>query len=98
MNENAIIATCKKGMEEVLKTELESIGAKNITTGTGSVSFDENKEIIYKANMALRTAIHILKPLKTFYVSDYDNLYQQAKKINWRKLFTYDKSLRIDAA
>ncbi|MBN2544827.1 MAG: N-6 DNA methylase, partial [Spirochaetes bacterium] len=40
----------------------------------------------------------ILKPLKTFYISDYDSLYQQAKKINWHKLFNYDRTLRIDAA
>ncbi len=94
---NLITATCKKGLEEVLGLELKLLGADNIKSGTGFVSFDGNNELLYKANICLRTAIHILKPLKTFYSGDYDNLYYQVKKINWHKLFIYDKTLRIDA-
>lgn len=94
---NLITATCKKGLEEVLSFELKSLGAECIKTGTGYVSFYGDTALLYKSNICLRTAIHILKPLKTFYSGNYDNLYYQVKKINWHKLFNYDKTLRIDA-
>ncbi len=93
---NLITATCKKGLEEALSLELKLLGADNINAGTGFVSFDGSNELLYKSNICLRTALHILKPLKTFYSGDYDNFYYQIKKINWHKLFNYDKTLRID--
>lgn len=90
------IATCQSGLEGVLEKELHDLGILETQTGNSMVSFHGDKEDLYKANMALRTALHILLPLKTFKAKDYDLLYFQARKINWHKLFGVDKTIRID--
>ena len=57
------------GLEEVLATELKNLGAQDVEPGVRSVTFLGDKGLMYKANMALRTAIRILKPIKTFKVA-----------------------------
>ena len=58
-------ATTLKGLESVLAGELRSLGAKEIKESIRSVSFRGDLGFLYKANIALRTAIRILKPIKT---------------------------------
>ena len=54
------------GFEEILEKELFQLGAQNVVKGTRSVSFQGDKGFMYKANLALRTALKILKPIHTF--------------------------------
>ena len=54
------------GFEEILEKELFQLGAQNVIKGTRSVSFQGDKGFMYKANLALRTALKILKPIHTF--------------------------------
>ena len=54
------------GLEPVLIGELEKIGATDIKGGKRVVSFYGNQSLLYKANLALRTALRILKPIVTF--------------------------------
>lgn len=96
MNNKKIVVTCKKGLELVVLKELKEISAKNIIEGKGFVSCDYSKEILYKSNIKLRAGIHVLLQLKEFYANSYDMLYQYSKKINWHKLFSFNKTLRID--
>lgn len=59
-----LIAKTFQGLENVLAKELTDLGANNIQTGRRMVSFTGDKELMYRANFALRTAIRILKPIK----------------------------------
>lgn len=95
MEENFVI-TCQSGLEEVLSKELIALGLNQTEIGNQTVSFMGDKYLLYKANMALRSGLNILRLLKTFNASDYDILYYQARKINWHKLFGPDKTIRID--
>ncbi len=52
---------------------------------------------MYKANLGLRTAIKILKPIKTFRVVSEQDLYDQVYKMNWEKYLKASGSLAIDA-
>ena len=54
------------GLEDILAGELKEIGAKDIKTSNRLVSFSGDMEMLYKANICLRTAGRILVPLKTF--------------------------------
>ena len=47
-------------------------------------------------NMAIRTAIAILVPLRTFNARDYQLLYFQSRRTNWHQYFTAEQTLRID--
>ena len=61
-----MIAKTFQGLEEVLAGELTALGANDIQIGRRMVSFSGDKEMLYKANFCLRTAIRILKPIKHF--------------------------------
>ena len=66
MEEFQIIAKTFMGLEQVLAQELTELGANNIEIGRRMVSFTGNKEMMYRANFQLHTAIRILKPIARF--------------------------------
>ena len=51
-----MIAKTFQGLEGVLAEELTALGANNIQAGRRMVSFTGDKEMLYRANFALRTA------------------------------------------
>ena len=72
-----MIAKTFQGLEEVLAEELTNLGANNISIGRRMVSFTGDKELMYRANYSLRTAIRILKPIKHFQAKNPDEMYEQ---------------------
>ena len=85
------------GFEEVLAEELNKLGAQRVEKGTRMVSFYGDKGFMYKANLALRTALKILKPIKTFKVYNEASLYNGVKSIDWPEYITNHQSFVIDA-
>jgi putative N6-adenine-specific DNA methylase len=92
-----MVATTLFGLEEVLATELKNLGAQKVEVGVRSVSFFGDKGFMYKANLALRTAIRILKPIKSFKVFDEDDLYKKLQEINWERIMNVDSTFAIGA-
>ena len=70
-----MIAKTFQGLEETLAQALTSLGADEIQIGRRMVSFRGDKEMMYKANFCLRTAIRILKPIKQFVAKNADEVY-----------------------
>ncbi len=98
MNHNyKMVATTLYGLEEILAKELKDLGAQDVKTGVRNVSFVGDKGFMYKANIALRTAIRILKPIKVFRVYDEDDLYRKIKKIRWQELLSVQQTFAINA-
>ena len=85
------------GLEDVLATELIALGANNVEIGRRMVSFEGNKELLYKANFHLRTALRILKPICNFTAKSSDEVYEQVKKIDWKKYLGNKKTFAVDA-
>lgn len=92
-----MVATTLFGLEEVLASELKKLGAQDIQVGVRNVSFYGDKGFMYKANISLRTAIRILKPIKSFRVFDEDDLYEKLQKINWERYMNADSTFAIGA-
>jgi putative N6-adenine-specific DNA methylase len=92
-----MLATTLFGLEEVLAKELLILGAQQIKTGNRSVSFMGDKGFMYKANLALRTAVRILKPIRSFSVNDESVLYEKLKKIPWDQYLHASGSFAINA-
>ena len=61
-----IIAKTFQGLEDVLAEEISILGGENIEIGRRMVSFIGDKELLYKSNLQLRTALRILKPIYQF--------------------------------
>ena len=85
------------GFEDLLATELKNLGALNIQKGQRMVSFEGDDGFMYKANLACRTAIKILKPIYNFKANDEKSLYDGIMKFDWVDLFDVDKTFAIDA-
>ncbi|WP_111708423.1 THUMP domain-containing class I SAM-dependent RNA methyltransferase [Lutibacter citreus] len=92
-----MVATTMFGLEEVLATELKNLGAQDVEVGVRNVSFVGDKGFMYKANIALRTAIRILKPIKRFKVFDEDDLYKKIQQIEWERFMTVESTFAIGA-
>lgn len=92
-----IIAKTFQGLEQVLAEELSELGAENIQKGLRMVSFEGDKEMMYKANFCLRTALRILKPIKHFSAKDADEVYEQIKAIHWEDYMSDKSTFAIDA-
>ena len=98
MNDNfKMVAKTMFGFEGLLAKELRQLGAMDIREGVRNVSFVGDNGFMYKANLALRTAVRILKPIKKFKVTTEDELYKELQYIKWEKYFTEDGTFAIDA-
>jgi putative N6-adenine-specific DNA methylase len=96
-NEQQYIAKTLKGLEEILATELIALGADNVEIQRRAVAFTGNKALLYKANLHLRTALRILKPIASFNASKPDEIYAEVKKINWEEFMDLNTTFAIDS-
>jgi len=85
------------GLEPILEKELILLGAKDIKIGNRHVEFEGNKELLYKANIKLRTALKILKKLKSFRAKKETELYKQVSRIKWYNLFGNNNTFSISS-
>lgn len=84
------------GLESVLATELEDLGAQNVKVLNRAVSFHADLEVLYAANYLCRTAIKILFPLKTYEANNEAELYKGAYDMPWEDWFQVNRSIAMD--
>ncbi|RCT54612.1 class I SAM-dependent RNA methyltransferase [Winogradskyella sp. KYW1333] len=96
-NNFKMVAKTLFGFEDILANELTQLGAMHVEKGVRNVSFVGDKGFMYKANLGLRTAIKILKPIHSFRVIREQDLYNNVKKIKWENFLKTDGSLAVDA-
>ena len=80
------------GFEDILATELKNLGAAKIEKGIRSVSFEGDKGFMYKANLCLRTALKILKPITKFFIRNEKDYYQKLYDFQWEKYFSVNQT------
>ncbi|MBS0011029.1 MAG: class I SAM-dependent RNA methyltransferase [Bacteroidales bacterium] len=83
---DTLLAKTLHGLEDVLKAELESMGATRVLKGVRSVSFAGDREMLYRANYCLRTALSILKPVHGFSLGKAKDLYNKSLEYPWEKI------------
>ena len=91
-----MIAKTFFGFEEILAKELQQLGAQEVEIGTRAVSFKGDKGFMYKANLSLRTALKILKPIYYFKATNDQNLYKGIQGIDWSKYIGENQTFVID--
>ena len=92
-----LIAKTFMGLEPVLSQELTQLGANNVQIGRRMVSFTGDKEMMYRANFQLHTAIRILKPIKHFKARSAEDVYNEVRKIDWSQYITKGKTFVVDS-
>jgi len=92
-----MVAKTLYGLEEILAGELIELGANNVQIGRRMVSFEGNKELLYKANFHCRTALRILIPIAYFKAQNPDEVYENIKKLNWSEYLQEKKTFAVDS-
>ena len=92
-----LIAKTFMGMEPILAQELTELGANDVQIGRRMVSFKGDKELMYRANFQLHTAIRILKPIIHFKARSADDVYNEVMKVDWSEFIDNNKTFAVDS-
>ncbi|GAB1372006.1 THUMP domain-containing protein [Candidatus Kapaibacterium sp.] len=97
INYNKVIVKTFQGLEDVLASEIEKIGGRDIEVLNRAVLFSGNKESVYAANVKLRTALRVLIPISDFDVFNENDLYKHTKSFPWQDLITPSSTIAVDS-
>ncbi len=91
-------APCPRGLESVLVTELEQLGAAFVQAHAGGVQFQGDWRICYRANLESRIASRILwRVASEPYASEAD-IYDIARTLPWNEWFKSSYTIRVNVA
>ena len=93
-----LVATCHRGLEEILAGELAAVGAGDVVVGRGAVTFCGDPAVLFDALLWTRTAIRILYPLANAPVQSRDELYRLAERPRWEELVRPGQTIAVQAA
>ena len=92
-----MVAKTVSGLEQILKSELDGIGALNTEVMNRAVSFEGDKACMYRANYLCGSALRILLPVHVFEIKSQDDFYREIKEFPWEDHLDTDSTLAIDA-
>ena len=89
-------ATAPLGIEPLLATELEDLGATEVKQERAGVRFSGDLRIAYQACLWSRLANRILLPLASFKALDSDQLYAGVLALDWSEHLGIDNTFAVD--
>jgi len=89
-------ASCPKGLESLLNSELQGLGAESTRETVAGVYFEGNLRLAYRACLWSRLANKILLPLASFAVDSQEALYEGTRAIPWQEHLSPKGSLLVD--
>ena len=92
-----MVAKTLFGLEEILAQELKTLGAQAVKIGVRNVQFVGDTGFMYKANLCLRTALRILKPIHRSNISKIDDVYKAMHDIAWEDIMSENSTFAIRA-
>ncbi|WP_039056441.1 bifunctional 23S rRNA (guanine(2069)-N(7))-methyltransferase RlmK/23S rRNA (guanine(2445)-N(2))-methyltransferase RlmL [Enterobacter sp. Bisph1] len=91
----SLFASTARGLEELLKTELEKLGAVECRVVQGGVHFEGDTRLLYQSLMWSRLASRIMLPLGECKVYSDLDLYLGVQAINWTEIFNPDATFAV---
>ncbi len=89
------IAKTFAGLEPLLVKELQDIGAEDVEQLRRAVSFRGDLQTLYRANIWCRTALSILKQLRSFTFEDKESFYEEMRQVDWTVHFGKNKTISV---
>jgi putative N6-adenine-specific DNA methylase len=93
-----MVATCSRGLEEVLADELRAMGLEGVSQGRGFVGFSGALRAVYETNLRLRTAARVVVPVARGQIRNRDQLYDLASTVAWNEVLTRGQTIAVDVA
>lgn len=92
---NQFFATCPRGLEALLVSELAESGAQEINPTDGGVGFGGDMLVCYRANLESRIATRILWQVGRGRYASEDDLYEAVYKLNWPQWFDVKRDFMV---
>ena len=89
-------APCPRGLETVLRNDLEKQGANNVRGTEGGVHFTGDWALCYRANLENRIASRILWRVKETQYRTEQDIYQAAFQLQWQRWFDVSHTIRVN--
>lgn len=93
---NQYFATVARGLEEIAAAELTNLGAKEVTTSFTGISFQGDKELLYRVNLWSRILFRILVPITKVKAISPQQLYHNVQEIDWAEYLNPKMTLAVD--
>lgn len=93
-----LLATCSRGLEDVVAAELRAMGVGEAEPGRGTVRFAGGLPELCRANVGLRAATRVLVQLAQGEAGDRQALYECAAAVAWEEWIRSDQTLVVDVA
>lgn len=90
-----LIATATFGLEAVVRREVEALGYKVIRSEDGKITYLGDERAIVKSNLWLRSADRVLVKMAEFQALEFEELFQQAKGLNWEEWIPLDGKFTV---
>ncbi len=94
-NKFEVVAKTFVGLENVLADEIRENGGEKIEIHNRAVSFETDLKGLYKFNLVLRTALHLLVPLAKANLNEGKELYDLAYNVEWEAIFKATKTFAV---
>ncbi len=94
----SLILTCPKGLEGLLGTEAEQLGACKTAETVGAVRVDASLEVMYRLCLWSRLANRVLLPVAEFSGDSSEQLYDGLRAVDWPEFMGPGASLLVDFA
>ncbi|HEX6047670.1 MAG TPA: hypothetical protein VFZ21_00315 [Gemmatimonadaceae bacterium] len=93
----AAFAVTAPGLERLALGELERLGSRDADVVAGGVTFGASRQLLYAANLHLRTASRVLARIGVFRATAFHELERRAGKIPWEAFVSpnLDVALRV---
>lgn len=91
-------ALTSRGLVDALRDELAEMGAERLEKEPGGVYFDSNWAMVYRANLRLRTATRVVKPIMRFPAYKNEELYNNIRKYDFTRLIGPEGTLAVEAS
>ncbi|MDR0305068.1 MAG: class I SAM-dependent RNA methyltransferase [Chitinispirillales bacterium] len=95
---NKFYAQAAGETEEICTKELQDLGAANVVPSFRGVSFEADKETLYRINYCSRLCVRILAPILTFDCHSVKYLTKTALNVEWDKLLKINRTFAINAS
>ena len=92
---HAFFASCPRGLEPILNTELEALGATELVLAHGGLAFVGDFSLCYRVNLESRIASRILWRVYHGRYRDEEEIYQAAYSLPWPEWFSPAETIKV---
>ena len=98
MTSEFFFASCPKGLEVVLESEIAAIGAQHTEVKPGGVSFTGDLALAMRTNLESRIASRVLWRVGDGTYGREDDIYSGVRGLPWSDWFGPERTIRVDVA